>query len=718
MTFILTEKSTQAGYIKKLMQGVKTDKYNITTGFYEGIECIICPLQGHVFEQDKSSVNLTNFSAPTRILPRVPKTDGSYKKVHDRLKYIQQHYFRDIDAIILATDPDMEGCAIGKETIEHYRFDTCSDITYMDINNTSEKALRKALDAAFRTKKNHIDWEREAFASMLKADFSLTGLAVTHTMNAYSKEQKVNVFYTFGTQQIRALDLVVKRYREHEGFDRSKHYRIKAHTDKGIFVYQDDGDTKEEHRVRDIAATLEGKQISITKVDKKYVSIKSPKWMDGSQLGSKVSKDTGVSISEVFSNKTSVMQRMYESGLITYIRGEAKGKMPMIDFEVYADIARAIAPMYNAGNINPSLIKPYLWRKEDSKEKVNHTPCTLADIVAVNKYDGVERSVLDHAAKQILSTFYPDPKVLRYEIAGQSGGLSMLLKDEETAERGWQEIYDIKPKTLNNRRVGEIEESDSLEITKVEVEEYTKTPPPLFTETSLMDEIKKKGIGSESTFGEILNFILDRQTGSNKKKIIRKYCEVNKKKQIIPTKKGMAFVDAIPEELKNILTMFENGVLKLYLEKKINEDEALENKNKISNILYKKITGIFVENFQTLSAFGEAYRNYEKKETVNTGLSCPICLDGEIIEGEKVYQCSNRKVKKVGNKWKSEGCDFSVYKESKKGYIYTVTQETLEEMIDEGVAKVVIHSEKSGMEQTARLKFTDDYSKIEVITNI
>ena len=717
MTLVITEKGKQAGYIKKLMNSVQDDKHGLIRGVYEGIDFLVCPLQGHVFEQDKSGVDLCNFAPPAEILKRIPKMEGSYKKIHDRLKYVQKYYFGEIDSILLATDPDLEGCAIGKEVLEYYRFDACNDITYMDIANTSEKALRKALDTALRTRKDHLDWERFAFGAMLKGDFSLTGLAISHTMNAFSQKKNVNVFYTFGTQQIRALDLVVERYREYKAFDRSDHYRIKLHTPKGIFVYEDDGDTKDKARIEMLAEGISGKRLHISSMQTKDAEVRSPKWFDGSQLGSKVAKQTKISIAEIFSNKTSVMQRMYEGGLITYIRGEAKGKMPMVDLPQYAEIAKHIAKYYKADRLNTDLVKPYLWRKENSKEKVNHTPCTLADTIDIGKYSGAERAVLDHASRQILATFYPDAIVRKYAAIGEIDRLQFVLKDEETLDSGWQEIYEIKPKTLNNDRTREISEDEVLQIDRVEVEKYQKTPPPLFTEETLLDEIKKKGIGAESTFGEIINFILDRQKGANNKKIIREYCELNKKKQILPTEKGMNFVDHIPDKLKNVMMLFENGVLKLYIDGEMDEEEALKSKNKISSILYTELTKMFEENFSSFSAFGRKYEKFEKKEYAATTLLCPIC-SGKIIEKEAVFQCENGKMKKVGKTWINDGCEFNVFKNSKRGYIYTLNQSTLEELLDEGVTRIDAYNEKSGIEQKVRLKFTDDYKKVELISQV
>lgn len=718
MTLLITEKGTQARHISSIMDRSSDGDYGLKRGFYEGIEFLICPLSGHVFESDKANVDLLDFVPPGEILKRVPDESTNQKKnIHKRIKHLKQHFFGDIDSIILATDPDMEGCSIAKEVLEYYGLDVISDITYMDISNTSESSLRKALNTALTTKKDFIDWERFAFGAMLKSDFSLTGLAITHTMNDSMKKEQINAFYTFGTQQIRALDLVVSRYRDNKGFDRSKHYRVKAHTDKGTFILQDDGDTKDSQRLKSISEMLQGQSIDVTRYERKGELEKSPKWYDGSHIGSKAAKETKLSLQTIFSNKDSVMQMMYEKGLITYIRGEAKGKMPMVDFDMYAEIAKHIAPAYRADRLDTSLVKPYLWRKEDSKEKVNHTPCTLADRFDVSKYSGTEKVILDIAGKQILAAFYPDAKVIKYLAEGKnSSGLQFVCEDKETVDLGWKELYSEKPHALKNENIRSMVRGDTLKINKVEVEEYTKTPPPLFTEATLLDAIKKKKIGSESTFGNIIDFILDRQKSSNRKKLKREYCELNAKKQIVPTKKGESFVDIFPEKLKDSLKLFESGVLKLYIEDEIDEVEALEVKNKISDHLYKNCILHFKQNMKTLSSFGSKYTQKEERMKEETDIVCPVCRDHRLIEKDNVFECENRKYIKNGNGFKVEGCSFSLFKKSTKGWKYTLTQDTLSKLIDENIVQIKAYNIKGGYEKEVRLKFNDDFTNTEIIT--
>lgn len=718
MTLIITEKGTQAQHLSSIMDRTSDGEFGLKKGIYEGIDFLICPLSGHVFEADQSGIDLLNFIPPNKILKRVPDESTTQKKrIHQRIKHLKQHFFGDIDSIILATDPDIEGCSIAKEVLEYYGLDVISDITYMDIHNTSESSLRKALNTALTTKKDYIDWERFAFCAMLKSDFSLTGLAITRTMNNKMKQEQVNAFYTFGTQQIRALDLVVSRYRDHQEFDRSKHYRIKAHTEKGTFVLQDDEDTKDLQRLKRVATMLEGQSIDVLEHERKGELEKSPKWYDGSHIGSRASKETKLSIQTIFSNKDSVMQMMYEKGLITYIRGEAKGKMPMIDFDMYAEIAEHIAPTYHADRLDTSLVKSYLWRKEDSKEKVNHTPCTLADRFDISKYNGTERVILDIAAKQILATFYPEAKVIKYLAIGKTtNGFVFACEDKETIDLGWKELYGMKPFILENENIRGIANGDRIRIDKVEVEEYTKTPPPLFTEATLLDEIKKKKIGSESTFGNIIDFILDRQKSSKGTKIEREYCKLNDKKQIIPTKKGMNFVDIFPEKLKESLKLFENGVLKLYIEDEIDETQALEAKNKISEHLCRNCIQCFNENMQTLSSHGLKYAKKEEKIKIETDIICPVCKEHRLIEKENVFECENRKRVKKGDKFVTEGCDFSLFKQSTKGYRYTITQNILSDLIDENIAQIKAYNIKGGFEKEVRLKFNDDFTSIELIT--
>lgn len=51
--------------------------------------------------------------------------------------------------------------------------------------------------------------------------------------------------------------------------------------------------------------------------------------------------------------------------------------------------------------------------------------------------------------------------------------------------------------------------------------------------------------------------------------------------------------------------------------------------------------------------------------------SCPFCKNGEIIEKEKLFVCSNSKSFKINEgEWKTKGCKFRVFKDKFKSLGY------------------------------------------------
>jgi len=69
---------------------------------------------------------------------------------------------------------------------------------------------------------------------------------------------------------------------------------------------------------------------------------------------------------------------------------------------------------------------------------------------------------------------------------------------------------------------------------------------------------------------------------------------------------------------------------------------------------------------------------------------CPICKEGDIIEREKNFSCSQANWKKNDeDKWENEGCDFSIYKFGLAKFgKEEITAEEVEKMLSNGEVEV------------------------------
>lgn len=90
---------------------------------------------------------------------------------------------------------------------------------------------------------------------------------------------------------------------------------------------------------------------------------------------------------------------------------------------------------------------------------------------------------------------------------------------------------------------------------------------------------------------------------------------------------------------------------------------------------------------------------------MSTICKCPICEDGELVEKDKLFECSNSKSEKNDqNEWINTGtCSFKVFKSglSKLGYP-EITADDICRLVDDGECEFNLVSQKSGKPYTAK----------------
>ncbi|MDR3559770.1 MAG: DNA topoisomerase, partial [Candidatus Pacebacteria bacterium] len=95
-----------------------------------------------------------------------------------------------------------------------------------------------------------------------------------------------------------------------------------------------------------------------------------------------------------------------------------------------------------------------------------------------------------------------------------------------------------------------IEKTDELEIAKIDKEEKSTTPPPRYSEASLVKVLEENGIGRPSTYAPTISTIID-----------RKYVERNDEKRLIPLEIGLLVNDILVEHFPDIVdTGFTAGI--------------------------------------------------------------------------------------------------------------------------------------------------------------
>ncbi|MBU4511745.1 type I DNA topoisomerase, partial [Patescibacteria group bacterium] len=172
---------------------------------------------------------------------------------------------------------------------------------------------------------------------------------------------------------------------------------------------------------------------------------------------------------------------------------------------------------------------------------------------------------------------------------------------------GYLKIYKTasEDKILPEVRVGE-----TLDLKKIEPEQHFTTPPPQYTEASLIKALEEYDIGRPSTYASIMSTIQDRN-----------YINKNEDKRFVPTDMGILVNDVLSEHFSDIVDIKFTAQMEGDLDKIANGEKQWV---PILDEFYKP----FHENLE------KKYKQVDKKDLINekTDAVCEKCGKPMVIK--------------------------------------------------------------------------------------
>ncbi|QDD68221.1 DNA topoisomerase [Caminibacter pacificus] len=674
---LLCEKPSQKAIFSEII-GSPKNLGRAIVGKYGEYEITIFALAGHIFgipdlkEFDKKFEGA--YKNHIDYLPFLPPEDNFYPRKPDPDKL---SIYRDLknllfgcDIILDATDPDDEGKSISKEILLYTK--TINKLGgFVRTDNLSKEALKKELEWALdnlHDKKRLSEYHLMANRALLKGDLNY-GVGINASRYLIGKMDKK---VSFGTAQTRLVDLIVKRTIEYLQHDKKTFFNIKLKTDLGEFVVKLPDEVKyDQNKVYEIAQKIDEKPIKIKKVEIKQKEEPPLKWYDGSDLAKDASKILKKDPFSLLDEKKGLLEQMYLNNILTYPRTDSKNMMPENNFAEQQKIASYYAKLYGV-EIDPDLKKKGLWYPEEMAEKlkINHTPCTVARAgIDISKLSKDEKIVFDLAAKRLLSIFMPNPITKTITIKGEVEGVEVELKEISDISLGYKEIYGEEKRKSKIQNPQNLENSIIVPEETIIIKDYTK-PPSLYTTRSILDVMKKKNIGAESTYKSLFNKVTDKE---------RPFVEISKNK-LFATKFAIEFIKLIPQEAVYIINQFEEEILQALTDKKITLQEAFIKRNEIIKKTFELIKNSIDKNAEELSKLAQDSRNIGK---------CPKCK-GNVLAGKNAFICENRKIVKTENGWENQGsCDFYIpYKVDTEKISYKLTPSNFKKLLEGKSVKI------------------------------
>lgn len=534
--------------------------------------------------------------------------------------------------IINATDWEREG-----ELIFAYVYDlTGTKKPYFRLRNTAktDKEIRKAMDNLVGEKENY-PFVLAARARSI-ADWCIgVNMTIAGTLFLSKDRSLLNI----GRVMTPTLNLIVEREHQIRNFRETTSYGIEAAFGPG-FAGRMEGDlfpTEKEAKnfIKDLAD--EGTIVSIeTKTERK----KPPLLHNTNTLQIEANEKYGFTLEQTLNTA----QKLYEKGYLTYPRVDSQYLTEDKKDEIPKLISMLTSKPPYAEFAGPVKMPD---RYFDNTKIDGHDAIIITDIIPKD-LSGDEEKIYDLVARRMLMAVARDVVMEKTTVKTEvsAGDEKVIFRSTGTVfkDKGWGEITERK---MEDSPLPELKKNQKV-AAEYSVFEQTTKAPQRYTDASLikamencgrkMDDAeareylkRSKGIGRPATRAALVERLI--KAG---------YIE-RKKKQLVPTDKGMSTIAAITiDEIKS-------PILTAEWERSLDVIEHSDPAESISE-LRKFITSIH----QTAEKWCKEMQEHKVESSgggSDIGARCPVC-GMPLAEGRDNFYCSGYK----------EGCKFSVKK--------------------------------------------------------
>ena len=550
---------------------------------------------------------------------------------------------KDDPELILATDPDREGEAISWHLTEaltsRKAIKKDTPVSRVVFNAITKNAVMDAMANPRQVDQPLV----EAYLARRALDY-LVGFNLSPVL-----WRKLPGAKSAGRVQSVCLRIIVEREMEIEAFRNQEYWTVKAllQSARGqtyearlttlagekLEKFSLGNETQAEMAVQ----AINSRDLVVKKVEAKPGTRNpSPPFMT-STLQQEASRKFGFGARQTMS----VAQRLYEAGLITYMRTDGIDMAP----EAVVDARAAIENRYGKDYLpeSPRVYKNKAKNAQEAHECVRPTEMSVSTEDA-KIADSDQRKLYDLIWKRTMASQMAAARLERTTVDIGSADDQVMLRatGQVMLFDGFLSVYeegkDDAVVDEDDKRLPQLSEGEAAEKNKVDPEQHFTQPPPRYTEATLVKRMEELGIGRPSTYASIVTTIQDRG-----------YVEKDKNR-LIPQDKG------------RLVTAF----LTNYFRKYIGYDFTADLENQLDEVSagdanYKDVLGRFWRDFAAAIAETADLRITEVLEKINDVLEphlfppledggdprlCPNCGAGRLSmrtarSGGAFIGCSN-----------------------------------------------------------------------------
>lgn len=571
----LFEKPSQSSDFAKIVGGTAC------RGYWDTPAGILTHCIGHLLEiedPEESDASMKGWRmerlpwVPATIpLPLVPKA-----RTREQLQLVTkliQTVAKQQGTIVLATDPDREGEAIGRETLAYAKYR--GPVRRLWLSSLDAQSVRREL-AAIRDGKAYEAYGQAA-RSRGDADFVL-GVNFTRFFTLRADRQ-AGVF-SVGRVQTPTLWMIVAREREIAEFQPQKHFRLsitvatKDSTGSAVDVMlqfpfetaqpaqprpSQDAEGNDEEEASSAARLLTDKDLAErilaeVKGVKVVLAVHRSRRAEGPPalhtlltLQQACNRRFGWSSAKTLE----VAQACYERHkCISYPRTECKYLPEELKGDVGPTLAH-LARTFPAAAVPTPIIRPSVFNSEKAAQEPHYA---IIPTLARAPWDAMnedERQLYQLVAAHYLAALLPDAVAAAVIMTTDAAGVRWGIRGSTPVSAGWRQAFQWTGaggmKAADNP-LPQVDDGTGGTVSAASSKSLLTEPPPLYTEATLLAAMKNagrfvsdpaqreqltKGLGTGATRAAIISTLKDRG-----------YIEL-RRKALVSTEKGRALIGAI-----------------------------------------------------------------------------------------------------------------------------------------------------------------------------
>lgn len=601
-----------------------------TIGKYLGRDYNVVASVGHIRDLPKSNRQAIDIKKDFK--PHYEITPGKEEVVAKLIRLTKKAH-----EVFLATDPDREGEAIAWHIAEACGLKHAKRVAFHEITPT---AVRAGIEHPRRIDQNLRRAQEARRVLDRLVGYDLSGLIW----------KKLRYGLSAGRVQSPALRILVEKEREIKAFIPEDFWVITAQAicpDTSPLALTCSKEPREEKEALSIIEKAKAGNWSVLDVKESEVSRAPSPPFTTSTLQQSASSRLGFSPA----NTMRIAQKLYEAGLITYMRTDsvtmsaeaqsAATKFILKKFGEHFSEPR----FYKTKSKNAQEAHEAIRPTDPSREKAGHSPD--------------QQKLYSLIFRRTVASQMTSARLLRTKVIANIAERSIpdfVVSGSRLLFPGWLELDPFAKQ--DDTAIPKLAPGDSLTVTDVSSEAKQTEPPRRYSEAGLVKELEKRGIGRPSTYASILKTLIDRGYAEKDGRALHATETGEAVSSFLETHFGNIISDTFTADMEQKLDDISNG-----------EREYEDTLKKFYTPFAKEVKS--KANVDKITDIGEAPKEFrcplcESSMTVKLGkngtfLSCsrfPDCKgarmkDGSFIPesketGEPCPECGGPLVEKVG----------------------------------------------------------------------